>query len=149
MITVRSALVSERKSLEALQWRASLENPGDSEALRANPDAIELAVSQIEGGGVFVAEVDEVVLGFAAILPRDDGDSELEALFVEPAAWRRGVGRALVQRCCQAAAEAGSTSLRVLGNPHAVAFYRSCEFAVVGTQQTRFGIGLLLKRSLS
>ena len=146
---VRSALVSERKSLEALQWRASLENPGDSEALRAYPDAIELPVGQIEGGGVFVAEVDEVVLGFAAILPRDDGDSELDALFVEPVAWRRGIGRALVQRCCQAASAAGCRSLRVLGNPHAEAFYRSCDFAVVGTQQTRFGVGLLMKRNLS
>ena len=99
MMIVRSALVSERKYLEALQWRASLENPGDSEALRANPDAIELPVGQIEGGGVFVAELDEVVVGFAAILPRDDGDSELDALFVEPAVWRRGIGRALIQRC--------------------------------------------------
>jgi GNAT superfamily N-acetyltransferase len=141
--------VSERKSLEALQWRASLENPGDSEALRANPDAIELPVGQIEGGGVFVAEVDEVVLGFAAILPRDDGDSELDALFVDPVAWRRGIGRALVQHCCQTAVAGGCKSLRVLGNPHAEAFYRSCHFAVVGTQQTRFGIGLLMKRSLS
>ena len=149
MIIVRSALVSERKSLEALQWRASLENPGDSEALRANPDAIELPVGQIEGGGVFVAEVDDVVLGFAAILPRDDGDSELDALFVEPAAWRRGIGRALVQRCCQAAAAAGCSFLRVLGNPHAEAFYRSCDFAVVGTQQTRFGVALITQRRVS
>jgi GNAT superfamily N-acetyltransferase len=149
MITVRSALASERNSLEALQWRASLENAGDSEALRASPGAIELPHGQIEGGGVFVAEVNEVVLGFAAVLPRDDGDSELDALFVDPTVWRRGVGRALVQRCCEAAAAAGGTSLYALGNPHAEAFYRSCDFAVVGTQQTRFGIGLLMKRSLS
>ena len=149
MMIVRSALVSERKYLEALQWRASLENPGDSEALRANPDAIELPVGQIEGGGVFVAELDEVVVGFAAILPRDDGDSELDALFVEPAVWRRGIGRALIQRCCLAATAAGCRSLRVVGNPHAEAFYRSCDFEVVGTQETRFGVGILMKRSLS
>ena len=147
-VSVRSAVVSERKSLEALQWRASLKNPGDSEALRANPDAIELPLGQIEGGGVFVAEVGEAVMGFAAILPREDGDSELDALFVEPDAWRQGIGRALVERCCHAAMAAGSTSIHVLGNPHAEAFYRSCGFVVLGTKQTRFGIGLLMKRGL-
>jgi len=96
-----------------------------------------------------VAEEDAVVLGFAAILSRADGDAELDALFVEPVAWRRGVGRALVQHCCQAATAAGSKSLHVLGNPHAEAFYRSCDFAVLGTQPTRFGIGLLMKRTLT
>jgi hypothetical protein len=83
-VKMRPAVASERKSLEGLQWRASLKNPGDSEALLANRDAIELPVGQIEGGGVFVAEVAEAVVGFAAILPREDGDSELDALFVEP-----------------------------------------------------------------
>ncbi len=147
-VFVRSAIVSERKSLEALQWRASLKNPGDSDALRANPDAIELPLGQIEGGGVFVAEVGAAVMGFAAILPREDGDSELDALFVEPDAWRQGIGRALVEHCCHAAMAAGSTSLHVLGNSHAEAFYRSCGFVVVGTKQTRFGIGVLMIRAL-
>jgi len=41
---MRPAVASERKSLEGLQWRASLKNPGDSAALLANRDAIELPV---------------------------------------------------------------------------------------------------------
>ena len=85
-------------------------NPGDSEALLANPNAIELPLEQIEGGGVFVAEVDEAVMGFAAILPREDGDFELDALFVEPEVWQRGIGRALVEHCCAAARAAGRGS---------------------------------------
>ncbi len=147
-VTVRTALVSERQSLEQLQWRASLENADDHEALRDNPDAIELPPGQIEGGGVYVAEVTGILMGFAAILPRRDGDSELDALFVEPDAWGQGIGRALVEHCCHAARIAGSVSLHVVGNPHAEGFYRSCGFAVLGTTQTRFGIGLLMKRGL-
>jgi len=146
-VTVRPAVGSERKSLEALQWRASLNNPRDREALRANPDAIELPLGQIERGGVFVAEVAEAVVGFAAILPRADGDSELDALFVEPTGWRQGIGRALVERCCEAARAAGSTTLHVIGNPQAEGFYRSCGFDLHGTTQTRFGVGLLMSRS--
>jgi GNAT superfamily N-acetyltransferase len=148
-VTVRSAVVSEQKALEALQWRASLNNPGDREALLATPDAIELPLRQIEGGGVFVAEVAGSVVGFAAILPREDGDSELDGLFVEPRAWRQGIGRALVDHCFNAARSAGAASIHVVGNPHAASFYSACGFKVTGVQHMRFGVGLLLKRALS
>jgi len=148
-VTVRLAVVSELKALEALQWRASLNNPGDREALLANPDAIELPLWQIESGGVFVAEVAGSIVGFAAILPREDGDSELDGLFVEPRAWRQGVGRVLVDHCSSAARTAGAVSIHVVGNPHAESFYGACGFKATGTQHTRFGIGLLLKRELT
>lgn len=145
---MRPAVVSEQKQLEALQWRASLNNPGDRDALLAHPDAIELPPEQIESGGVFVAEVAGSVLGFAAILPREDGDFELDALFVEPSAWRQGVGRALVQHCAAAAGAAGAESLHVVGNPHAEGFYTACGFNTLGMKQMRFGIGLLMKKPL-
>jgi len=147
-VAIRPAGVSEKKALEAVQWRASLNNPGDREALLANPDAIILPAAQIEAGGVFVAEVAGLITGFAAILPREDGDAELDALFVEPGAWRQGVGRALVEHCCVAARDAGARGLHVIGNPHAEGFYRSCGFAMLGTQEMRFGTGLLMKRNL-
>jgi GNAT superfamily N-acetyltransferase len=147
-VTVRPAVAAEQRALEALQWRASLSNPGDREALLENPGAIELPLRQIETGGVFVAEVAGSVRGFAAILPRDDGDSELDALFVEPAAWRQGIGRALVEHACSAARVKGASSIHVVGNPHAEAFYRSCGFKMLGTKEMRFGVGLLLKRDL-
>lgn len=56
MISIRLALPVERRDLEQLQWRASLNNPGDRVALLANPDAIALPLEQIESGQVFVAE---------------------------------------------------------------------------------------------
>ena len=147
-VTVRPARLSERKSLEQLQWRASLNNPGDREALLAHPDVIELPARRIEDGLVFVAEAAGSVRGFAAILPRADGDSELDALFVEPDAWRNGVGRALVEHCIAEASASGATSLHVIGNPHAEGFYLACGFKALGTKEMRFGVGLLLKRDL-
>jgi N-acetylglutamate synthase-like GNAT family acetyltransferase len=147
-LTIRPAVPTDQKVLEAVQWRASLNNPGDREALLANPDAIELSLEQIEVGGVFIAEEEGSILGFAAILPRDDGDSELDALFVEPRTWRRGVGRALVEHCCLAATVSGATAIHVVGNPHAEGFYEACGFKQVGRKQMRFGVGLLMKRAL-
>ncbi len=86
---IRLAVSSEQKTLEALQRRASLTNTGDHDVLLAHPDAIELPIDQIEAGAVFVAEWNGVVAGFAAVLPRADGETELDGLFVEPDIRRR------------------------------------------------------------
>jgi hypothetical protein len=81
-VSIRPVRPDEQTTLESLQWRASLANPGDRDALLANPDAIALPTEQIAAGGVFVAERDGVVAGFAALVPRSDGGAELDALFV-------------------------------------------------------------------
>ena len=142
------AVASEREALEALQWRASLNNPGDREALLANPDAVVLPIEQIATGHVFVAERDGALGGFAVVLLRDDGDVELDGLFVEPNLQRQGIGRNLVEHCTEFARAAGAFSLHVIGNPHAEAFYRACGFLHAGTVKTRFGEGLLMRMAL-
>ena len=147
-VLIRPALPSERHALEALQRRASLSNPGDREALLANPDAIDLPVEQIDAGLVFVLEAAGSIKGFAAILDREDGNAELDALFVDPDMWRQGFGRSLVDYCATTAHGRGAAALHVVGNPHAERFYTACGFELVGTADTRFGIGLLMRRSL-
>jgi GNAT superfamily N-acetyltransferase len=147
-LVTRTAVMAEHLDLEALQRRASLNNPGDREALLANPDAIELPRDQIAAGHVFVADADGRVVGMAAVVCRDDGDVDLDALFVEPELWRRGIGRVLIERCVQFARAHGSAALHVVGNPHAEAFYRSCGFEMVGTVSTRFGVGLACRKTL-
>lgn len=146
--TIRPARVEERASLEALQWRASLANPADRDHLLAHPDAIDLPADQIARGLVFVAERDGAVVGFAALLPRHDGDVELDGLFVEPGRWRGGVGRALVEHVVAVAAAMGAAVLHVVGNPDAIGFYESCRFVRVGTFQTRFAPAPLMARPL-
>ena len=147
-VHIRPAIVSEREALEALQTRSSLGNPGDREALLVNPDAIELPSEQIAAGQVFVLEQSGAIVAFAVILPRDDGDTELDGLFVEPSIWRRGIGRLLVEHCAEVARSGGSTALHVVGNPHAERFYLACGFKMVGTAETRFGVGQLLQKNL-
>ncbi len=147
-LSIRLAVASERDELEALQLRASLENSGDRDALLANPDAIVLPVEQIVAGQVFVAERDDGIVGFAAVLPRADGETELDGLFVAPDIWRHGIGRTLLDRCVAYALASGSTALHVVGNPHAEAFYAACGFEPIGVQGTRFGPGLLLRKKL-
>ena len=147
-IVIRPALLAERSSLEALQWRASLANPGDRDSLLANPDAIVMPIEQIEEGHVFVAQLEGEIVGFASVLPREDRNAELDALFVEPARWQQGIGRLLVDHCAGVARGRASRILHVVGNPHAEAFYVACGFRSTGTVETRFGAGLAMERGL-
>jgi GNAT superfamily N-acetyltransferase len=147
-MVIRPARLDEREALESLQRRASLNNPGDREALLANPDAIEVPVEQITAGYVFVAEHGGSVAGFAAVVPRADGNSELDALFVEPQLWKHGIGRRLVDHAAEMARANAAVFLHVIGNPHAEGFYRSCGFQVTGRIDTRFGVGLSMQRPL-
>jgi GNAT superfamily N-acetyltransferase len=147
-VVIRPAVLTERATLEALQRRASLGNPRDRDALLANPDAIEVPLEQIEAGDVFVARLDGVIVGFAAVVARRDGGAELDALFVEPHLWKRGIGRTLVDYCADVARSRASGVLHVIGNPHAAGFYAACGFRMAGTVDTRFGVGHSMQRVL-
>jgi N-acetylglutamate synthase-like GNAT family acetyltransferase len=131
-----------------LQWRASVSNPGDRDALLAHPDAIALPIEQITHGDVIVAERNGITVGFATGLPRPDGQAVLDALCVEPDLWRGGIGRVLVEHCVAVARERSSAILHVVGNPHAEGFYVACGFRTSGSVDTRFGRGLAMQREL-
>ncbi len=143
---IRLALPSEKLELEQLQMRASLANEGDRDALLAHPDAIQVPVEQIAEGRVFVAECEGAIVGFAALEPREDGQSELDGLFVEQHMQRRGIAKSLIEHCADVVRKQGSVALHVVGNPHAAEFYSACGFEVIGTTETRFGPGILMRK---
>lgn len=143
--SIRLARLDERHSLEELQRRASLENPGDREAMLAHPEVIELPDAQLAAGQVFVAVSADLHIGFSVLLPRDDGDVELDGLFVEPGLWRSGVGRGLVEHAMGEAKARGAKAIHVVGNPHAEGFYEAVGFVTIGTTDTRFGPALLMQ----
>ena len=139
-LRIRLARPEEREELEALQWRASLMNEADRPPLEAHPDAIDLPASQIASGQVWVAELDDRVAGFAAVV-----DGELDGLFVEPELWRRGIGAALVETATREARRKG-LALSVIANHAALGFYERCGFSVEGEAQTRFGPALRMTK---
>jgi len=134
---LRLAIPAERSALQELQRRASLMWEEDRAALLANPDAIELPLEYITGRRTIVAESGQL-LGFVVVLRREDGEAELDGLFVEPSQWRRGIGRALVDQAERVATADGAATLWVTANTRARAFYDSCGFVTVGEVATRF-----------
>ena len=145
IIVIRLAMPAEHDMLEALLERASLANESDREALLAHPDEMSLPIAQIQSGQVIVADAAGTLVGFASVVFRQDGDVELDGLFVEPSEWRKGVGRMLVEACKAFTRGVGARALCVASSREAEGFYHACGFATLGPEETLFGQGVRLE----
>ncbi len=143
-LTIRAAAPADHPALDAIYRRASLANEGDRASLLANPDVLNFSPDRIEQGGVLVAEQGDSVVGFASITVAEEGSAELDDLFVEPAHWKNGIGRALIEALVDYARARNVKRLAVVGNPHAAGFYFACGFEAIGRTETQFGPGLRL-----
>ncbi|MGC4111505.1 MAG: GNAT family N-acetyltransferase [Nocardioides sp.] len=148
VLSTRPATAADVDVLRALYRRSSLSNAGDRAALLAAPDALEWTGDHVASGGTLVA-VDEagVVLGFATVVPLEEG-LELDDLFVDPDHMRRGVATRLVSALAEDAVASGKAWLDVTANPHAAAFYASAGFVERERVETRFGVAARLRLSL-
>jgi ribosomal protein S18 acetylase RimI-like enzyme len=139
----------EVAALEALQRNASMIWDSDRDWLLANPDAIELPAGAIEDGRVRVAVDDSGRrLGFSLVLPVTDGACELDGLFVEPDAMRRGIGGALVRDAAERAQARGAVRMDVIANDNARRFYERAGFRGDKWVPTRFRPGLRMSLPL-
>ena len=145
---IRPARLHEREALEDLQLQASLLWLEDRANLLSNPDAIDLPVDQIADGNVYVCEADGEIVGFGVVLPRADGEAELDGLFVRPDVWGEGYGRVLLEHGAATAKGWGAKSLHVIGNERALEFYKACGFVANGMAQTRFRPAPTMVRAL-
>jgi GNAT superfamily N-acetyltransferase len=145
-VSVRTAVVAERRALEELMMRASVASARYAEDLRAHPEAVSVPADQFEDGLVRVAERAGAVAGFAVLLRPAEGACELDAIFVEPELMGAGVGRALIEDAVARAQGWGATEIQVVANPDAMDFYERLGFAGGGHVATRFGPGLRMRR---
>ena len=140
VLRIRNATATEGPALEALQRRSSDVWPQYREQLAANPDAIELPQAFIDKGWVRVAvDGHERTVGFSVVIPSNGPVHELDGLFVEPAQWNQGIGRALIADALAIARGAGAQAIETVANPRAEGFYIRLGFAVIGQTQTQFG----------
>jgi GNAT superfamily N-acetyltransferase len=86
--------------------------------------------------------------GFAVVVPRDDGNADLDGPFVEPELWRGGFGRKLVEEAAQFATVLEAALLVTAASPRAVPFYAKCGFTPAGTANTSQGPVAIMSRSL-
>lgn len=146
VIRIRPARPEDRDALGALKLHSSLAWGDHVEALRVLPEARQVPAEHLPS--VFVVELDGEIAGFATVLPRGDGEAELEDLFVVPDSWRRGVGTRLVAEAERRAKALGARSLHVIAGERARAFYERCGFRVVGTAMTALAPAVAMRKDL-
>ncbi len=146
---IRAAEPSERDALTELHRRSSSIWEEDRPFFEQHPEVFGVSAEAILEQRVRVAwDAQRRRLGFATIASRPDGVCELEDLFVEPAAMRNGIGRALVKDAIACARQKGEGRMTVVAGERTLPFYESLGFYVGGHVQTRFAPALRLWRDL-
>jgi GNAT superfamily N-acetyltransferase len=147
-ISTRAATVDDLEALRELYRRSSLSNEGDRASLLASPDVLHWAGDRLATGRTRVA-TDGLgrILGFATVVDIQGG-RELEDLFVDPDAMRRGVATRLLLEAVAQAVRDGVPWIEVTANHHAADFYASAGFVRVGDEQTSFGRAPRLRRDV-
>jgi len=120
----------------------------DRAHIEAHPEDVDLPQDQIAEGHVSVFEQDGRALGFVVVLPRNDGVAQLDALYVEPDAQGRGIGRWLTQHALDVAREHGAVGVNLIANLNARGFYEKCGFHVLVEVPTPWGRGVRMAKSL-
>lgn len=131
---IRAAKPGEAEALSALCVRSKAHWGYDADFMRLSAVSLTVSTELIASGRVVVAE-DPVgrVLGVAAVAPMEKGGSyDLDRLFVEPDALRRGVGQALMRAVEKIARDEGAARLVILADPNASAFYERMGAVRVG-----------------
>jgi GNAT superfamily N-acetyltransferase len=122
---IRPARPPEAEALGALCTRSKAHWGYDAEFMRLSAASLTVKAELIASGRVVVAEDDAGrVLGVAAVAPMEEaGSYDLDRLFVEPDALRRGVGQALMRAAEEIARAEGALRLIILADPNAAEFY--------------------------
>lgn len=94
-MVIRPAHADEGERLREITAAAKGVWGYDTARVRAWAGSLDLSPQRLASAHAFVAETDGAVIGWAEILPPEDGICVLEHLWVEPARMRRGAGSAL------------------------------------------------------
>ncbi|WP_299723575.1 GNAT family N-acetyltransferase [Devosia sp.] len=129
---IRAGRIEDLPVLVDLQRRASL--AGYPEPIRgllaSQPELIARSFRHewFTADQVRLATNGQHIVGFAVLGRSGAHEAEITALFVDPAHWRTGVGRALIHVLVTLASKWGATRIWVLANPMALGFYAATGF---------------------
>ena len=128
---IRDARPDEVEVLSALCMRSKAHWGYPPDFLEACRETLTLTAERLSRERVRVADCDGQVVGVSS-LSIQETQGEVELLFVEPRAMRRGVGRALMEDLVGAARTARARVVWILADHDAESFYVGCGALRVG-----------------
>ena len=120
---IRPALPTEAEALSALAVRSKAYWGYDESFLSAVRDDLEITPADLETWIVYTLVETIEIRGFYALRPVDAETLDLERLFVDPPALRRGYGRHLFEHAVKTARERGFHWIDIASDPYAENFY--------------------------
>lgn len=153
MIEIRDAVPADAERIAeiiARAWRTAYRGIIENDRLAGLPvkaweREIRANLERLEGGSFgIVAERDGEVAGSCyVVIPARDGDlgpdvAELVAIYVDPAHWRQGIGRALVAEALERASRAGALEVSLwtlCESQPAQSFYKQLGWRPDGSKQ--------------
>ena len=127
---IREATPADADDLTQLARRAKASWGYPEAWLREWQPQLSFSAAYIGSNPVYVVTSDDTLAGVIAL--EDSAEPEIAHLWVSPEYQGLGVGRQLVQRAIEVAAERGWNSYRVESDPHALPFYERLGAVQIG-----------------
>jgi integrase len=123
--TVREAKPEEQRELTRLCVRATMHSGYDEEFIDRSMPSLTITLPEISGDFVRVAQDNLYeVVGVVCVMPTAlQGIALLHGLFVDPARWKRGIGRVLFGAAVARAKGMKAGAIMIYANPSAEGFY--------------------------
>lgn len=121
-----------------LQWLQKYNLTEDADLLMINNPQKEILDT---GGFIFLAKYGEHIAGTAALIKETPAQYELVKMAVAPAFQGKGISRLLMEKCLQAAKEAGAKRIYLQSNSQltkAIALYEKYGFAHIPVKDAHY-----------
>ena len=146
MIIIRRSRQEDRQSIVNVHSaavtgiRTSLYTPEEIQAwaVPKKPESYEEAIRSKE---FFVAEDAGIILGFGVL---NQESAEVEAVYVNPEAGRRGIGLELLRRLEERASDLGLGELRLNASLNAVPFYQRAGYVAQEKSTYKLSSGIVI-----
>ena len=122
-MTIRPALAEEARKLTRIAHDAKRQWGYPDNWISHWKDALTITPEYIEANQVFVAEDDEHVIGFYALVVSDNR-AELDHMWVSPDHLGTGIGKALFVHAMRSAKGQNLSEVEILSDPNAEGFYQ-------------------------
>jgi len=101
-------------------------------------DSLQVTPARIEQQAIYVATVEEEVIGFYALIPTaSPAVYELDDLWIRPDFIGQGVGRQLFAHAVALARAQGGTMLQLIAEPNALGFYQKLGMTKIGERPSQ------------
>jgi predicted N-acetyltransferase YhbS len=148
--TVREARPEEQRELTRLCVRATLQAGYDDAFIDCAMPALTVTLPAIKADCVRVAQDSAGnIVGIVSVMPSPlQGIAMLHHMFVDPACWKRGIGRMLFQAAVVRARALKTGAITITAEPSAEGFYQRMGAVRIGEQAFFFSPDIVLPHLL-